>query len=251
MSASIHVINLDRSPERLRAFRDANSHLSSVERFAAVDGAAQSIDDLKANRIVAQGITYSVGAVGAALSHLQLWQMAVERNTPLTICEDDALLHREFQPTADRLLSNLRAGWDIVQWTWSFQSSLHYELLQGGASCVTQCDFSEMRERVAAWQEAAHPFNLYRLRKSFGAICYTVSPAGARKLREAALPLRPMTVWFPLHENPIPNVGIDVVMRGLYEKLSAYVCVPPLALAPQKHDSTIFGTRPASARSGL
>ena len=244
---SIRVINLDRSVERLREFQAANAHLRSVERFAAVDGAAQSAGDQAATGVIAGNLKYSVGAIGAALSHLRLWEMCSEGNAPLTVCEDDAVLHREFEATSARLIAKLPAGWDIALWTWSFQSAVHFELLHGGGSCLAQCDFQEMRQNVAKFQDTPHAFDLYRLRRAFGAICYTVSPEGARKLRQAALPLRPMTVWVPLSAEPVPNIGIDVVMCGQYDKLAAYVCVPPLALAPQKHGTTIHDTRSFAA----
>lgn len=242
----VHVINLDRSTERLREFRQVNAHLRSVERFAAIDGATQSMADLVQKGIAAGGLKYRVGAVGAALSHLRLWELAMEGNAPLTVCEDDAVLHRDFDATTERLIGCLRAGWDIVLWAWSFQSAVHYDVLHDAGSAVLQCDFREMQKGVAAFQQTDYAFDLYRLRRAFGAICYTVSPDGARKLRQAALPLRPLNVWVPLSAEPVTNVGIDVVMCSQFDKLSAFVCVPPLALAPQKQLTTIHET-PRSA----
>jgi GR25 family glycosyltransferase involved in LPS biosynthesis len=242
----LHVINLDRSTERLHEFRQVNEHLRSVERYPAVDGATQPMAGLVNKGITAAGLKYSVGAVGAALSHLRLWEMAIEANAPLTACEDDAVLHHDFDATAERLLGRLPAAWDIVLWAWSFQSAVHYDALHGAGSAVMQCDFGEMQKGVAIFQKTRYAFDLYRLRRAFGAICYTVSPDGARKLRQAVLPLRPMNVWVPLRAEPVPNVGIDVVMCSQYDKLGAFVCVPPLALAPQKQQTTIHDT-PRSA----
>jgi len=243
VSPAVHVINLDRSTDRLREFRIVNAHLGSFERFAAIDGAAQSPQELAARGVIAGNLRYSVGAIGAALSHLRLWEMCAESGAPLTVCEDDAVLHGEFDAASKRLIAGLPPGWDIVLWAWSFQSAVHFELLHGGGSCLAQCDFREMQQHAAKYQETPHAFDLYRLRRAFGAICYTVSAEGARKLRQAALPLRPMTVWVPLTPDPVPNVGIDVVMCSEYDKLAAYVCVPPLALAPQRHETTIHGTK--------
>jgi GR25 family glycosyltransferase involved in LPS biosynthesis len=110
--------------------------------------------------------------------------MCVEANVPLTACEDDAVLHRKFESESARLIAKLPAGWDIVLWAWSFQSAVHFELLHGGGSCLAQCDFREMQQNAARFQETPHAFDLYRLRRAFGAICYPVSPAGAGKLRQ-------------------------------------------------------------------
>ena len=235
----VHVVNLDRSTERLREFREVNAHLRAIERFPAVDGATQSMADLVQKGIAAAGLKYSVGAVGAALSHLRLWEMATEGNAPFTACEDDAVLHRDFDATAERLLGRLAPGWDIVLWAWSFQSAIHYDVLHGAGSAVMQCDFREMQKGAATFQRSDYAFDLYHLRRAFGAICYTVSPDGARKLRQAAIPLRPLNVWVPLSAEPVPNVGIDVVMCSQLDKLQAFVCVPPLALAPQQQRTTI------------
>ena len=240
---NVHVINLDRSADRLSEFRRVNGHLE-VERFPAIDGAAQSASELAAKGLITNDLKYSVGAIGAALSHLRLWEMSVEQNAPLTICEDDAVLHPEFADASARLVGGLPTDWDIVLWTWSFRTAVYFDLLKGSGSCLALCDFQEMNRNVRNYQETRHAFTLYRLRRTFGAMCYTVSPKGARNLRSAALPLRPISVRVPLLDQPVENHGIDIVMCEQYDKLSAFVCVPPLAIPAEKYASTIDGRQP-------
>jgi hypothetical protein len=38
----VHVINLDRNPDRLAEFRSVNRHLTGLSRAVAFDGAKQS-----------------------------------------------------------------------------------------------------------------------------------------------------------------------------------------------------------------
>ncbi|HUQ24213.1 MAG TPA: glycosyltransferase family 25 protein [Burkholderiales bacterium] len=239
----IHVINLDRSVDRIAEFRKANHHIDAT-RFPAIDGTAQSSSDLVGQGLIASDLKYSVGAIGAALSHLRLWEMCVEQNAPVTVCEDDAVLHLEFEAASARLIGELPADWDIVLWTWSFRTAVYFDLLKGSGSCLALCDFQQMNQNVTRYQETKHAFTLYRLYKTFGAMCYTISPKGARKLKSAALPLRPMAVRVPLLDEPVTNYGIDVVMCDQYEKLAAFVCVPPLAIPAEKYGSTIQGTQP-------
>ncbi len=80
----IHLINLDRSQDRLAAFVDANKHLTSVSRVPAVDGATLDIASLVAKDTIAEGLVasefYTAGALGAAFSHLSMWQTASQTN---------------------------------------------------------------------------------------------------------------------------------------------------------------------------
>jgi GR25 family glycosyltransferase involved in LPS biosynthesis len=236
----LHVINLDRSADRFEEFKNANHHVQA-ERFVAVDGAAQSAADLVAKGLVAPDLSYSVGAIGAALSHLRLWEMSIQENAPLTVCEDDVVLHSKFEEASASIIGQLPA-WDIVLWTWSFRTAVYFDLLRGGGSCLALCDFQEMNRNPRRYQETGHSFTLYPLYRTFGAMCYSISPQGAAKLRSAALPLRPLSVRVPLLDQPVANTGIDVVMCEQYDKVSAYVCFPPMAVPAEKHPTTIQGT---------
>jgi GR25 family glycosyltransferase involved in LPS biosynthesis len=71
----IHLVNLDRDPERLAEFCDVNRHLTSVSRFPAVDGNRLKLDSLVQERLVTEDILsmFSVGALGCAMSNITLW----------------------------------------------------------------------------------------------------------------------------------------------------------------------------------
>lgn len=222
----IYVINLDRSTDRLDMFCRRNAHVQ-FERFPAIDGGE-----------IPKGLPYTPGAMGCALSHLELWKRCADGDEPFTICEDDAVLRRDFLKAAAPLLD---LDFDIIQWGWSFENAIEYELAPS-LRCLQMCDFGTMRAKLDDFQNLTEQPRPFRLLKSQGAFCYTVSPAGAKKLRELALPLRPMAVKVTYNRAPYQNLGIDVVMMAAYEDMKSFISYPPLAVAPQLHPSTTAPT---------
>src|ERR1700687_2762515 len=76
----IVVINLDRSPRKLEEFERANRGVISFERFAAIDGVTLAREKLIADGILHADLKYPPGAIGCAVSHINLWKRAVETN---------------------------------------------------------------------------------------------------------------------------------------------------------------------------
>jgi hypothetical protein len=88
MLGNIKVINLERSIERKSDFIKNNSNVD-YEFVAGIDGhlLAENIISDK-NYFIKPLPFYGKGAYGAALSHLKLWEMAIEQKTPITIALD-------------------------------------------------------------------------------------------------------------------------------------------------------------------
>ena len=100
------VINLDRSPERLAAFRtQAEAAGLVVERLPGVDGGALSAADVAAAlapRFQFQPL--SRGELGVFLSHKEAWRRLVDSESQMAaVFEDDAVL----APQLGELLANL------------------------------------------------------------------------------------------------------------------------------------------------
>jgi Glycosyltransferase family 25 (LPS biosynthesis protein) len=74
----VNVINLDRSEDRRTEFTTLNAHLADVARFPAIDGQRLEIASLVRRN---------------AMSHIALWDRAIESGQNLTICEDDAIFN--------------------------------------------------------------------------------------------------------------------------------------------------------------
>ncbi len=228
----VQVINLDRSPDRFTAFAQRNRHLGEVERRSAVDGRTIDRDALAAAGIIQEPLDYTDGAIGVALSHLLAWEQFPAGAPYLTMCEDDAVFHPQFTDRAPALIASLPADWDIVLWGWNFDTYLYCDLLPGVSPAVVHFNADLGPERLDRFQTLALAPQPLRLIRAWGLLAYSVSAAGAAKLRKACLPLTPATVTYPELGGDWPNSGLDVMLNGLYPTLAAFVSFPPLALTP-------------------
>jgi len=240
-SSQIRVINLDRSKDRMATFEKTNGRFGlSFSRFSAIEGKNAAQAPLIEQKIITADLGYGDGALGAALSHLALWDLAIEKNLPLTVCEDDAIFNQGFGPAAESILQAAPPDWHMILWGWNFDSILLFDMLPGVSPCLCGFDQDRMRMGVSAFQASTIAPRPYRLFKAFGALAYSVSPAGARALKQHCLPLRRMDVFIPGLGRTVPNSGIDVALNDAYPKINAYVCFPPLVISMNMHSfSTI------------
>jgi GR25 family glycosyltransferase involved in LPS biosynthesis len=235
----VHVINLDRTPERFDAFTTVNRHLSDVNRFSAVDGRQLDMAGLVARSVVASDVlaTYSPSALGCTLSHVGLWTVAIETDRTLTVAEDDAIFHADFERLAQSAMRELPEDWDIVLWGFNFDGFMSFEMLPGVSYCLGQFDQAGMRAGTAAFQRLALSPRLFKLRWAFGTVCYTISAKGARQFKSGLCPLRPMISVIPEGGRARPggthfrSVGPDNAMCSLYPRLNAFVSMPPLVVS--------------------
>jgi len=220
----------------MNEFLARNRHLPGIHRFSAVEGASLNRDDLVAAGVLSDDLRYTPGALGCAMSHHFFWGVAVKEGTAITVCEDDAIFHQDFDRLSEDVIHECGADWDLVMWGWNFDSILYYELLPGVSPSVAQFDQLELRnslERFQALPLAPHPYPLLR---SFGTVAYSVSPQGASRLLERCFPLRPQFVDFPGINPAFPNTGIDIAMNACYADIRAFVCMPPLVVTKNEHE---------------
>ena len=246
----IDVINLDRSKDRLAEFMATNSHLTDVSRFPAIDGQTLDISALVRRGLVSDGILskdyYSIGAVGAALSHIALWDSAIKTNKILTIAEDDVIFHSRFESHVPEILQTLPSDWDLISWGWNFDLFLCFEMLAGISIALSQFEQERLRANIGRFQTQTISPRPFKLHWAFGTPCYSITPKGARALKSNCLPLGPTIASFPAamrvppHASHFRNVGIDSAMNSAYSKLSAHVCFPPLVVTKnERSKSTI------------
>jgi GR25 family glycosyltransferase involved in LPS biosynthesis len=101
----IRLINLDRSIDRLAAFQVVNKHMMPhVTRFPAIDGKNVERATFVERGIIAPDLGYKDGALGNALSQIELWDTAIREDRTLTICEDDAIFNRSFCAASEAVL---------------------------------------------------------------------------------------------------------------------------------------------------
>ncbi len=237
----IRVINLDRSTDRLLTFETLNSHLDlKFLRFSAVDGMDLERGPLVDRGIITADLSYGDGALGCALSHLALWDLAIEQNQPLTVCEDDAIFNRGFEVAAESLTKALPGDWHMILWGWNFDSVLLFDMIPGVSPCLGVFNQHRMRMGIDAYQSARLMPRPFRLVRAFGTVGYTVSPMGARAMKQHCLPLQNLEVFFPGLERVLPNSGIDIMLNDAYPRINAYVSFPPLIITKnQRSLSTV------------
>ena len=235
----INLINLDRSSERLQAFRSANGFLSTVERVSAIEGRTADRRALIDQGILDSRLTYTDGALGCALSHMALWDRIAQSGTPETLAEDDAIFNRQFESRSTALIQSLGETWDCVLWGWNFDSVLVVDLLPGIAPALMHFDQNALRsqrERFQHLEIEPRPIGLFR---AFGTVCYSLSPQGAAKLLASCRPMRPFSLTVPGLPAPLSNYGLDVMMNAAYPQLKAFVAFPPLVITPNEHATSL------------
>ena len=196
-----------------------------------MDGELLCRTDLIASNALAVDMpAYTNGALGCALSHLVQWDLAAKGISPITVAEDDAIFHLQFEVLADKVSSSLPADWDLILWGWNFDSILAFDMLPGVSSCVGIFNQEDLRANTDRYQNMHLTPVAYRLQRAFGTVCLTVSPAGADKLLRHCLPIRRMETFYPILNRSLPNMGIDNMLNELYPRINAYVSVPPLVI---------------------
>jgi GR25 family glycosyltransferase involved in LPS biosynthesis len=249
----VHVINLDRSPDRLAEFRSVNRHLAGLSRAVAFDGSKLDLAELERQRLISADIRhpdyYSVGGVGLAVSQIALWDLAIATGTVLTMTEDDAIFHSRFDACAQDVIKTLPADWDLIMWGFNFDLFMCFEMLPGVSSCLGQFEQDRMRAGIGVFQQQPIAPQAFRLIWAFGALCYSVSPKGAQALKDKCLPLRPMMIIdIPEAARAYPystkyrTVGLDNSMCAVYRHLNAFVCFPPLVIS--KNEACPYGFYP-------
>ncbi len=261
MGFVVRLINLDRSQDRLAAFRVCNPNLP-FERVAAVDGKRLNRDSCIQNGLITPANTYDAPSLGIAASHIGLWQACAAGSEPFHIAEDDTIFHRDFVAMASDMLAKL-GTWDIVFWGFNFDWSVEVEIMPAIGATVISFDQDAMRARFGVFRECpVRPF-LTRLLSCAGIAAYSISPEGARRYLERCLPIADKPAryvfngdtkrWLKFLDHCIPitdagirhildtestnwlNYGLDVEMARHHADLHAFACVPPLAITPNDH----------------
>ncbi len=218
------------------AFESLNAHLKpTLSRFAALEGKDVARGPLVDRGIITADLCYGDGALGCALSHLALWDLAIEKNQALTVSEDDAIFNRGFGPASESLIEALPRDWHMILWGWNFDSILMFDMIPGVSPCLGFFNQDQMRIGTDAFQSASLTPQPFRLLRMFGTIGYSVSPAGAQAMKQHCLPLRNMNVFFPGLERTLPNKGIDIALNDAFPRINAFVSFPPLIVTMNFH----------------
>jgi GR25 family glycosyltransferase involved in LPS biosynthesis len=225
----VYVINLDRSKDRMLAFEKLNGHLKPhYLRFSAVEGKNVARGPLVDRGIITADLCYGDGALGNALSHLALWDLAIEKNQLLTVCEDDAIFNRGFGPAAESLIKALPQDWHVILWGWNFDSVVSFDMIPEVSTCVGFFDQDRMRMGIDEFQSASLMPQPFRLLQLFGTVGYSLSPMGAQAMKHHCLPFRNMDIFIPGLGRKVPNADLGIMVNDVFPRVNAFVSFPPL-----------------------
>jgi glycosyl transferase, family 25 len=234
----VYVISLLRTPERRAIFSALNEGLR-YNFFDAVDGNAVEPARLIASDLIAGPLNYTKGAIGAALSHLALWERSIESKLPLTILEDDGVIRRDFSSMSRSVLQTLPPEWDLVMWGWNLDSIAIVDPMPGTTPLVIHSDQNSLRAGIGRFRTVTSKVSLLPLNRCFGSCGYTISPSGARKFRNGCFPLTSIKVDFPFINRSIENNGIDIMMNRLYPLTHSFLSVPPMIISPNFNQDSL------------
>ncbi len=226
------VISMPRTPERLELFRRMNGGIADFRLFEGIDGARADRRALVQSGLLEDGTSIHPGVLGNALSHIALWRQVAETGKAALICEDDVRLGASFPRDMQRIIDGLRPDWDIILWSWNFDSIISAEMAPQLGSFVAFFDQSAMRANIDDYLRAEHNPAPLRLKHAFGTCCYCVSPAGATKILEFIRPIRKTKFFVPGLNRRVETAALDGMLNCLYNNINAFVSWPPIALTP-------------------
>lgn len=228
------VISLDRTPERLNEFLKSNSTLD-LFKFKAIDGLSISREQLLHDGIIDLSLKYSNGAIGCALSHITLWRHCVAINEPITIIEDDCILHTDFHNTSEQLSSSVN-DYDLIQWGWNFEAPIIYLHSSELGNLSVSYDHDHLLQNIESFKTHNCVSTLSKVIRFFGSTCYSITPLGATKLINLLLPLKDVYEYnnFFFTTNP----GIDATLNYVHPIMNSFACIPPIAFTTNDKKKT-------------
>jgi glycosyl transferase family 25 len=232
---NVKVINLKRSIERRNDFIKNNKGID-YEFIEGVDGKILSEEDISNKNHFLNPLFFPTrGAYGVALSHLKLWNHAIDINEAITIAEDDAIFRKDFDLKSSEMIDQMPLNWDIILWGWNFDSILSISAMPEISPTIMIFNQDAIRKNIVKFKKEKSKVYPFKLDKCFGIPAYTISPGGAKKFKKLCFPLGNFTLYFPFLNRELPNTGIDIAMNKIYSETLSFVSFPPLAITKNEH----------------
>ena len=238
-SEKAYVISLDRTPQRF-AFVQKQLNAAGIRctRFRAIDGyklaftdADKTVDKLQRNKnytvsynnrqiicLDTKNTTFSLGEIGCACSHIEIWRKVANRETDIAIIfEDDVILEKDFKKKMYKFLNDLPKDWDMA-----FLGVGRRRDKYGKYPCIGDI-FRDLDNVVD------HPYTakIQPTNRVYGMYGYVINRKGAIKLLKLV-----KTLDFPIDDVVFQQGGVDT------NYIKAYVSMYKL-LEPKLTDSEI------------
>ncbi len=244
------VITLDKTPERSNAFKKRNStSLGKYQFISGVDGLSEWSVIIRSRLVTQEALnSWSKGAIGSALSHLQCWKKCIESNQLTLIIEDDALVANDIQSKIINIINNLTHDFDILHLGWNFDSVLKAEIFPQINFISLFDDPYPNEEKINNIIETEEPRKVIRLVNSLGFPGYVITPSAAKRLLNLICPLRTESVRIGRGIPVFESYSLDSLINNLYNEFSVWITLPPLIIALNNSESSLtrFSTNPQS-----
>ncbi|WP_321859755.1 glycosyltransferase family 25 protein [Burkholderia cenocepacia] len=234
---TLRVISLPGERGRRDTFRANNPELD-FEFVDAVDGRALSDADIVDSALFADGLPYTRGAIGIAMTTHRLWTDIAAGDALVTIVEDDAIFRPDFNDAAMQFLAAHADRYDFVAWGYNFDSILRGAIFNSRTPVTMRFDEAALAQAVDDFRSDRGPVLVMDLLEFYGICAYTISPAGARFLLDHCFPLRPETLFSHGLGRTLPNYGIDVAMNKFYGAMRSAAAFPPLAVTMNARETS-------------
>ncbi len=232
----LHVLNLAKRADRRAQFLAWNERPGiEIEFVDAVVGADLDRDQLQRDGLIDGPCdTFTLGALGNALSHRALWQKIAAGHDPVFVCEDDACLRGDFAKQAPALVEQLPPGWDALFFGYNINALVAVATPDGLGSLLSfdgrAKDDPKYFDNFAALhgpQPTVLPCFQF-----WGTLCYVISPKGAARLLEFCFPLQNSTHINMYGQNRrVQCYSLDSVLNVVLQRkpVSAFCAFPLLA----------------------
>jgi glycosyl transferase, family 25 len=236
----IKVISLPTATARREEFVGRNSHVN-YEFVDAVNGHNLTSEQQQ----LFDQVQYRPGAKGCALSHLFLWNQAIESNQTITIAEDDSVFRYDFEQQSQSIMAQLPPTWEVVFWGWNFNGVMCTYALGNISPTAMLFDQNSLTNNLDLFQKFNGSCIIWPLMRCFGTVAYTVNPVGAKRFKDQCFPMKNTRAWYPVNEDWVQNVGIDIAMNLCFSPTQSFVCFPPLVATPNTESfiGDAFGPR--------
>ena len=236
------MISLKESIKRRTEFDKLNKKYIKYKYFDAING--NTLPNNIDNILNKNASGYKKGAVGCAMSHLNLWNKCIENNKPMIIMEDDVFVSKDFNKHLQSIMDMLPEKWHILQLCYNCDSILGFSNtnFEDAYTFFTKKKFDDNDIEVFQNSEI-HP-TIARLKMSFGMSCYIITPLGANILKQKCFPMDNRIINIPL-AGQVKSYTLDIIMNDIYKNIDAYVCPIPFVMPKHLHinyKSTVFSS---------
>ena len=232
----VNVIHLPQARERKRVFLKYNKVEGVKCVFVeGIDSEKLDVAELREKKLIKAGTVFRTP--GCGLAHRALWLASCEMQRPILVCEDDAVVRKDFCAQFATCMAALPKNWDIFMAGYNLDCAFGADVIAGNESFSARFTNRKLDgARLKSFQNIRFPVGVVPLRNAFGTPGYALSPAGAEFLLKNVFPLRNCPLALSSSDAPFRAYTIDGIMNGLFAKMKAYACFPPLVVSPNEKD---------------